>query len=229
MLDTLLESRSKKDPSAGGALLSVTTHTVLIAAALYATREARVQAPSSREVMQSVYFPADRHVVQTPSPTTRRPKAFNAHSLVFVETNVNIDVPSINVGEIAFKPGDFAPGRITDGGVRGAAGSVDSSAQRVLSANQVEKQVALVPGSSPPKYPETLRTAGLEGRVTAAFVVDEDGRVEEGSVRFVISGNPLFEEAARVALRRTRFVPAQVGGRKVRQLVQMPFVFTLSR
>jgi len=26
-----------------------------------------------------------------------------------------------------------------------------------------------------------------------------------------------------------RFVPAEIGGRKVRQLVQMPFVFTLNR
>jgi protein TonB len=33
----------------------------------------------------------------------------------------------------------------------------------------------------------------------------------------------------RVALRRMRFIPAEVGGVKVRQLVQMPFVFTLSR
>jgi len=26
-----------------------------------------------------------------------------------------------------------------------------------------------------------------------------------------------------------RFVPAEIGGKKVRQLVQMPFLFTLSR
>jgi protein TonB len=39
----------------------------------------------------------------------------------------------------------------------------------------------------------------------------------------------LFEDAVRVALRRMRFIPAEVGGRRVRQLVQMPFVFTLAR
>jgi periplasmic protein TonB len=33
----------------------------------------------------------------------------------------------------------------------------------------------------------------------------------------------------RTALRRMRFVPAQIGGKKVRQLVQMPFVFTLQK
>ncbi len=229
MLDTLLESRSKNDRLSGSALVSVTAHTVLIAAALYATAEGRIQAPSARDVMRPVYFPAVQHVVQTPSPTTRRPKAFDAQNLVFVETHLNIDVPSINVGEIASKPGDFAPGPVTENRVTGLGGSGDSSAEVVLSADQVEKQVALVPGSLPPKYPETLRTSGVEGRVTAAFVVAEDGRAEEGSVRFVNSDNPLFDEAVRVALHRMRFVPAQVGGRKVRQLVQMPFVFTLSR
>jgi protein TonB len=65
--------------------------------------------------------------------------------------------------------------------------------------------------------------------VIAEFVVDEQGRAQEGSVRFVRSDNQLFEDAVRVALRRMRFVPAEVGGRKVKQLVQMPFVFTLSR
>jgi protein TonB len=71
--------------------------------------------------------------------------------------------------------------------------------------------------------------AGVEGQVIAVFVVDEDGRAEEGSVRFVRSDNRLFEDAVKLALRRMRFIPAQVGGKKVRQLVQMPFVFTLAR
>jgi protein TonB len=158
-----------------------------------------------------------------------RSKALNPRRLVFVETHVNIDIPSINIGDIVSKPGDFTPGHITAGGSNGVAGSGESSAEGVLGADQVEKQVALVPGSSPPRYPETLRVRGVEGRVTAAFVVDKEGRAEEGSVRFVESGNPLFEDAVRAALRRMRFIPAEVGGRKVRQLVQMPFVFTLKR
>ena len=96
-------------------------------------------------------------------------------------------------------------------------------------AEQVEKQVALVRGSAPPRYPEVLRSSGVEGQVIALFVVDEHGRSEEESIRFVRSDNRLFEDAVRIALRRMRFVPAEVGGRRVRQLVQMPFVFTLAR
>jgi protein TonB len=74
-----------------------------------------------------------------------------------------------------------------------------------------------------------LRNAGVEGQVIAEFVVDEQGRAEERSVRFVRGGNPLFEDAVRVALRRMRFISAEIGGRKVKQLVQMPFVFTIAR
>jgi outer membrane biosynthesis protein TonB len=51
----------------------------------------------------------------------------------------------------------------------------------------------------------------------------------QGSVRVVQSDNDLFADAVRVALGRLRFTPAEVGGKKVSQLVQMPFVFTLNR
>ena len=65
--------------------------------------------------------------------------------------------------------------------------------------------------------------------MVALFVVSEAGRVEPATVRFTASDNPLFEVAVRNALDGMRFVPAEVGGKKVRQLVQMPFVFTLTR
>src|SRR5436853_594903 len=74
-----------------------------------------------------------------------------------------------------------------------------------------------------------LRSSGIQGKVVARFVVDERGMAEADSVQFVSSDNRLFEDAVRVALRRMRFAPAEIGGRKVRQLVQMPFVFTLGR
>jgi periplasmic protein TonB len=93
----------------------------------------------------------------------------------------------------------------------------------------VEKQVALKPGNPPPLYPPALRNTGVEGRVIAMFVVNEMGQAEDSTVRFVSSDNRLFDDAVRTALRRMRFVPAQIGGKKVRQLVQMPFVFTLQK
>ena len=37
------------------------------------------------------------------------------------------------------------------------------------------------------------------------------------------SDNDLFSNAVKNALQRMRFLPAEVGGRKVKQLVQQPF------
>ena len=96
-------------------------------------------------------------------------------------------------------------------------------------ADQVDRQVALIPGVRPPEYPETLRSAGIEGKVVVEFVVDEHGQPVQGSIRVVQSDNDLFADAVRAALGRLRFTPAEVGGKKVSQLVQMPFMFTLNR
>jgi protein TonB len=230
MLDTLLESKSKRERSATGAIVSVMTHTALIAAAVYATAQARVQPMGSPETLRPIYFPQAQNPASTVRPPTARQQPLViSRSLTFVEPHVDINVPLVDVGDIVSRPGDFSPGPITatgpkSGGARGA-----TPADTPFRADQVEKQVAVVPGSTAPRYPESLRSSGVEGQVIAEFVVDEQGRTEGGSVRFVRSDNQLFEDAVRVALRRMRFIPAEVGGRKVKQLVQMPFVFTLSR
>jgi protein TonB len=228
MLETLLESKSTRERSAGGVMVSVTAHTALIAAALYATAHARVQAAEFPETVRAVYFPQDPLPVQSASPTMGTQRTFDGHRLVFVAPDVDIKVPSVDISDVVSKPGDFSPGTIASPGSDVGQDSGGSSAAAPFRADQVEKQVGVIPGSAP-RYPEVLRSSGVEGRVVAEFVVDEQGRAEEGGVRFVRSDNQLFEDAVRIALRRMRFIPAEVGGVKVRQLVQMPFVFTLSR
>jgi protein TonB len=132
------------------------------------------------------------------------------------------------MADVISKPTDFGSGTIGPTGGNSGEGAT-APTDGTFRADQVEKQVSVVPGSPPPRYPEILRSSGVEGQVTALFVVDETGRAEEDGVRFVRSDNPLFENAVKQALRRMRFVPAEIGGRKVRQLVLMPFVFTLAR
>jgi periplasmic protein TonB len=233
MLETLLESNSKEGRSIAGAITSVAAHTALIVAAVYATAQARPAHPIHREIVRPVYIPratAPARVTSAAPPAQARPLA---RRLVFVEPNLSnlssIDVPPIDATGIVARLGDFPPtsiGADTPGtGGDGGSGAVDAP----FRAEQVEKQVSLVPGAAPPRYPELLRSSGVEGQVIVLFVVDEHGRSEEESIRFVRSDNRLFEDAVRVALRRMRFVPAEVGGRRVRQLVQMPFVFTLAR
>jgi len=228
MLETLLESRSRRERSAGGAIVSVTAHTALIAAALYATAQARVQPAKVLETVRPVYFPRLPLPRQSGSQAKSAQRPFDGHRLIFVAPDLDIKIPSVDISDVVSKPGDFKPGTIASSSSGGQAGG-GSSGAAPFRADQVEKQVGVIPGNAPPRYPEVLRSSGVEGKVIAQFVVDEQGRPEEGSLRFVRSDNQLFEDAVRAALVRMRFIPAEIGGVKVRQLVQMPFVFTLSR
>jgi protein TonB len=230
MLETLLESKSKRQRSATGAIASVMTHTALIAGALYATAQARVQPQGNQETVRAIYFPPRQNLPSLARATTstlQSPTVVNRPRLAFVAPNIDINAPRIDIDNLASRPGDFSPGSIAVS--RGSGGETGTPVGAPFSADQVEKQVAVVAGSAPPRYPDVLRNAGVEGQVIAEFVVDEQGRAEETSVRFMRAGNPLFEDAVRIALRRMRFIPAEIGGRKVKQLVQMPFVFTIAR
>jgi len=102
------------------------------------------------------------------------------------------------------------------------------AASDVLYEFQVEKPVSLAAGSTMPKYPKILREAGVEGEVLASFVVDESGQAAESSLKILRSTHELFAQALREALPGMRFTPAEVGGRKMKQLVQQPFTFTIA-
>ena len=94
---------------------------------------------------------------------------------------------------------------------------------------QVEKPVAPIPGTGAPRYPAILRSAEVSGEVLAQFVVDTAGRVEIESFKVIRKSHDLFEASIRSALPAMRFTPAEIGGKKVRQLVQQPFVFQLAK
>lgn len=93
---------------------------------------------------------------------------------------------------------------------------------------QVGKSAQVQPGSPGPLYPAILRDAGIEGEVLISFVVDVDGRPDVTTFAILRSTHPLFSTSAKNALPTMRFSPAEVDGRKVRQLVQMPFSFGLA-
>jgi TonB family protein len=94
---------------------------------------------------------------------------------------------------------------------------------------QVEKTAELAPGNSAPRYPDMLRSANVEGAVLAQFVVDTTGRVDMSTVKVLKTTHDLFTNSVKLALSDIKFSPALVGGRKVKQLVQMTFPFSLSQ
>lgn len=93
---------------------------------------------------------------------------------------------------------------------------------------EVEKQVQTAPGSALPRYPPALKQANVEGSVLAQFVVDTSGRAEMKTFKVLKATDPGFVQAVRDVLPRMRFYPAEIGGRKVRQMVQQPFDFHLT-
>ena len=91
--------------------------------------------------------------------------------------------------------------------------------------NQVERPAAHRLGNPPPKYPPMLRSANVEGAVLVQFVVDTLGRVDSTTVHVLKSTHDLFTNAVKDVVFRYKFRPAELAGRKVKQLVQMPFDF----
>jgi TonB family protein len=109
------------------------------------------------------------------------------------------------------------------------SGTGQPSHTGVLSADVVDVQVSPYAGAPTPRYPESLRTAGVEGEVTLEFVVDTSGRMEVGSMRTISSTAQAFVVSACDAVAATRYHPALVAGRRVRQVVRQQFVFSLTQ
>lgn len=97
--------------------------------------------------------------------------------------------------------------------------------QQVFTADQVDRPVRLDRESFTPPYPDSLWNTYTSGHATVEFVVDEIGHVEMETFSIVSASHPLFGAAVRVALPTARFAPASKGGRRVRQIVQLPTRF----
>ena len=112
------------------------------------------------------------------------------------------------------------------GGRKGGLGSGASG--KAYDENQVDRAVE-ISRKAEPRYPEALKSVGVEGVVVMRFIVSAEGRVEPGSIEAVSSPNKLFSDAVRSALLNTRYRAAEAGGNKVRQLVEQSFAFRLDK
>ena len=93
---------------------------------------------------------------------------------------------------------------------------------------QVDKHVTQVPGGPWPQYPDSLRIAKIDGQVIASFIVDTTGMADTTTLHILKSTHALFTAAVQQVLPKLRFTPAELHGVKVRQLVQQPFIFSMS-
>jgi TonB family protein len=105
-------------------------------------------------------------------------------------------------------------------------GEVAPMAAAPLTATAVDEPVGII-RQPLPLYPSAMAQAGITGRVELASVVDSMGRVEPGSVRTLNATHPAFEAAAHASVLASRYRPARVRGRAVRQLVRQTISFRL--
>ncbi len=230
----LLESSARRQRRRAGMVVSVVAHTAVIALAVVATARGTPAPPE--EVHDLIYrapVPASAPVVPrtapaAPSSATAAPGSVPTLPTPDLRTIPDVIPPPGAPLDPALDPsrGLFGPGRgLATAGDAPGSGGVDTGAP--LAAEAVERQVLLVGAPPRPRYPETLRQAGIEGRVVVRFVVDTAGRVERGSIAVTSTSHALFAAAVEPLVAGLRFRAAEVRGRRVRQLVEMPFEFVL--
>jgi periplasmic protein TonB len=227
----LLESSAPRRRSRGGTLVSVAVHAAVIVGAAAATADAGLTDDEGVPEHIIHYAPPASPPPASPAPppdgATRTSTSGPTFSMPAPPDVPPVDIPPIATGAAPIDP--TAGLRETFGeGVSSSTGSGTATipAGEPLAPHLVER-VAQPLAPARPRYPETLRAAGVEGRASLRFVVDTAGRVEPGSVQVAGATHPLFGEAARAAVAGLRFRPAEAGGHRVRQLVELPFEFVL--
>jgi periplasmic protein TonB len=237
MFNNLLESKAKKQRSTGGTIFSVILHTGIIAGAVYATAHATGEAEKPKE--EKVEFvemkkdepPPPKNEPPPPPPDVAvappPPKGFQ---VLTAPVEIPDVIPQVDLSKKVTDEADFSGKGVAGGVAKGKEGGTGPVVQdQPYFEFQVEKPVVPAPGNTGPRYPEMLKSASVEGTVLAQFVVDTTGRVEPGSFKVLKSDHDLFTQAVKAALPNMKFLPAEVGGRKVKQLVQQPFQFTLTK
>ena len=224
MFQTLPASHAAARRPAGGAALSLVLHAALLSTAVWLT--ARATAPSVRPPREErVIFQSAPRV----EPSPRSPDATVAREtwppVISLPPTDYPDVPAAELPDLAPPPNRF--GGIFAVGPIGQPDSRTHDPAAPYNAEYVDKPVQLLAGQPSPRYPELLRSSGVDGHVEMRFVVDTVGLVERGSLEVVERSHVLFSEAVRTALLRQRFLPAEADGRRVRQLVIQTFEFRI--
>lgn len=80
-----------------------------------------------------------------------------------------------------------------------------------------------------PEYSDATRARGAEGKVVARFAVDELGVPRMSTFTIVVSPDYALSESVQRAVAKSRFRPAELNGRPVAQVVEMPFNFTIEK
>jgi protein TonB len=236
MFNNLIESKPKKQRSTGGLVFSAVMHAILGTAAVYGTLQAKEQLEKPKaekvefvEMKKKEEPPPPKEVPPPPKDVVMAPPPPKGFQVLTAPVKVPDVLPDIDLSKKVTDEADFSGKGVAGGVAKGVVGGTAPVGDQPYFEFQVEKQVQMVPGTSNLRYPDMLKSSNIEGEVMAQFVVDTTGRYESGTFKVLKSSHDLFTAAVRNALPGMRFYPAEVGGRKVKQLVQQPFTFSLQK
>lgn len=238
MFENLIESKPVKQRSIGQAILSMVVHVVLVLVAIKATQGAAeavqklnerpiefvVNAPPPPPPPPPQELPPDAVVSANPPP--------QGFQTIVPPKDLPTEIPPVDLNQ-KFDARDFSGRGVAGGvasGIVGGTGPVITDAVvagETYTSDEVDEQVQRI-GGPDPRYPEVMRSIGIEGVVQLRFVVGTNGRVEANSIQVVSSTNKAFEQAAIDVIRQSRFSPAKMRGQPVRQLVQQTVRFSLA-
>ena len=232
MFTRLPESNARPQRRTGGFVVSTVVHLALIAVAVRASGLTAASV-THKDLPPVIYAAPKAPRPDTPRPptATRNPSGPSTPAPipdipVPITPDVSRDLPQLGAMQGLID-------HLFDGTRESIAGKPTGTPNVAdgppLPKDLVEQAVVALPGTSVPRYPSLLQSAGVDGHVRAQFVVDTLGRVEQGSFRVLETTHDLFTAAVREALVRARFSPAEAGGRKVRQLVEQTFTFSITR
>lgn len=232
MFDVLVGSSGRRERRIGRGLVSALLHIVTIAGVARATAG---RGPGEPVEPRMVDLVLDAPVMQETraAPNSMAPtgiaQAPVMGPLISAPVEMPTGIPPVTIAEpwnprnVILRSGSPGSPGVPDG-VDGA-GILNPDS---ILAESAADEPATILAQRAPRYPPVLQAAGLAGRVTARFVIDREGRVEPGSVRIISATHTGFEESARETILDTRFRPARVRGRPVRQWAEQSVVFRIT-
>lgn len=233
MFNNLLESEATTERGVGGHAFSVVLHCCVIAIAIVLTERVVTAAPPPVDEHLSYVAPE----IPPPPPDVARPREVApapvalGHQILIAPIDIPDVLPTIDITRPITNADDYTGTGVAGGRHDGVPGVEARPLTGDVSyfAAEVEKPAVQITGTGTPEYPEILRTAGIPGEVRVKFTIDTTGRAEMATLEVVRTTNKLFTDAVKKALPQMRFKPAETGGHKVRQIVEMPFAFTLKQ
>lgn len=234
MLTTLIESKRTRSRNRGATAVSVIVHGLVIVLVAAVTAHASDRTPATQPKGRDIiYVEPQQHVTpeqhQAPPARTETPSEPKLPKLPYrtieIPKTIPTDIPPANPSLPPIDPGQFTIASTSNDANTGNGAPTSRGGSGTFSAWEVEKAVVPLSGNPKPVYPSMLQSARVDGEVLAQFVVDTTGRVDMSTFRAIHSTNELFVQSVRRALAEWKFLPAEVDGVKVRQLVQMPLTF----